>query len=144
VPWTSISFSLHQKEQTMTDSNTDFASTMEKWAAERDAENTEVRAALLAQLRALGVTEVTAEYEGYGDSGNVEDITLQPTEIVIPSELSSQLDEFAWAFAYQQHPGLENNDGGYGTLTWDIVKDSIDLDHADRFVDSTHSYHEGL
>jgi hypothetical protein len=144
VPWTSISFSLHQKEQTMTDSNTDFASTMEKWAAERDAENTEVRAALLAQLRALGVTEVTAEYEGYGDSGNVEDITLQPTEIAIPSELSSQLDEFAWAFAYQQHPGLENNDGGYGTLTWDIVKDSIDLDHADRFVDSTHSYHEGL
>jgi hypothetical protein len=32
----------------MTDTNTDFASTMEKWAAERDAENTETRAVLLA------------------------------------------------------------------------------------------------
>ena len=128
----------------MTDPNTDFASTMEKWAAERDAENKEVRAALLAQLRALGVTEVMAEYEGYGDSGNVEDITLQPTEIAIPSQLSSQLDDFAWAFAYQQHPCFENNEGGYGSLTWDLAKDSIDLDHADRFVDSTHSYHEGL
>jgi len=128
----------------MTDTNTDFASTMEKWAAERDAENTETRAALLVQLRALGVTEVTAEYEGYGDSGNVEDITLQPSGIALPSELSSQLDDFAWAFAYQQHPGFENNEGGYGTLAWDLTKDSIDLDHADRFVESTHSYHAGL
>lgn len=128
----------------MTDTNIDFASTMEKWAAERDAENAKVRAAMLVQLLALGVTEVTAEYEGYGDSGNVEDITLQPSGIVLPSELSSQLDEFAWGYAYQQHPGFENNDGGYGTLTWDITKDSIDIDHADRFVESTHSYHEGL
>ncbi len=63
---------------------------------------------------------------------------------MLPSELSSQLDEFAWAFAYQQHPGFENNDGGYGTLTWDLSNDSIHLDHADRFVESTHSYHEGL
>ena len=128
----------------MTDANTDFASTMEKWAAERDAENNEVRAALLAQLRALGVTEVTAEYEGYGDSGNVEDITLQPSGIALPSELSSQLEDFVWAFAYQQHPGFENNEGGYGTLTWDLTKDSMDLDHADRYIESIHSYHEGL
>ena len=69
----------------MTDTNTDFASTMEKWAAERDAENAETRAVLLAQLRALGITEVTAEYEGYGDSGNVEDITLQPSGSALPS-----------------------------------------------------------
>ncbi|WP_288960850.1 DUF6878 family protein [uncultured Sulfitobacter sp.] len=128
----------------MTDTNTNFASTMEKCAAERDAENAKTRAALLVQLRALGVTGVTAEYEGYGDSGNVEDITLQPSGIALPSELSSQLNAFAWGFAYQQHPGFENNEGGYGTLTWDLTHDSIDLDHADRFVESTHSYHEGL
>jgi len=128
----------------MTTTNTDFASTMEKWAAERDAENKEVRAKLLAQLRALGVTAVTAEYEGYGDSGNVEDVTLVPSDISLPADLANQLDDFAWGFAYQQHPGFENNDGGYGTLSWDLVKDSIDLDHADRFVDSSHSYHKGL
>jgi len=128
----------------MTDTNIDFASTMEEWAAERDAENAKTRSALLVQLRALGFTEVTAEYEGYGDSGNVEDINLQPRGSALPSELSNQLDEFAWGFAYQQHPGFENNDGGYGTLTWDLTNDSIDLDHADRYVESTHSYHEGL
>lgn len=74
----------------------------------------------------------------------ITDITLQPSGIALPTDLSSQLDEFTWAFAYQQHPGFENNEGGYGTLTWDLTKDGIDLDHADRFVDCTHSYHEGL
>ena len=114
---------------------------METWAAKRDVENKRVRAVLLAQLRILGITEVSAEYEGYGDSGNVEDITLQPSGTALLSELSGQLEDFAWALAYQQHPGFENNDGGYGTLTWDLLKDSINLDHADRFVVS---YHEGL
>ena len=128
----------------MTNTNTDFASIMETWAAKRDVENKRVRAVLLAQLRTLGVIEASAEYEGYGDSGNVEDIALQPSGVALPPELSGQLEDFAWALAYQQHPGFENNDGGYGTLTWDLVKDSIDLDHADLFVDSHHSYHEGL
>ena len=42
---------------------------METWAAKRDVENKRVRAVLLAQLRILGITEVSAEYEGYGESG---------------------------------------------------------------------------
>ena len=127
----------------MTNTNTDFASIIETWAAERDVENKRVRAVLLVQLRTLGITEAGAEYEGYGDSGNVE-YFLQPSGVALPPELSGQLEDFAWAFAYQQHPGFENNDGGYGTLTWDLLEDSIDLDHADRFVDTRHSYHEGL
>ncbi|WP_255519524.1 DUF6878 family protein [Alexandriicola marinus] len=32
----------------------------------------------------------------------------------------------------------------YGTLTWDIAADSITLDHADRYVECSHSYDEGL
>ena len=32
----------------------------------------------------------------------------------------------------------------YGTLTWDIALDSITLDHADRYVECSHSYDEGL
>ncbi|WP_342672154.1 DUF6878 family protein, partial [Neptunicoccus sediminis] len=40
--------------------------------------------------------------------------------------------------------GFENNEGGYGTLTWDIAADSITLDHADRYVECSHSYDEGL
>ena len=128
----------------MTEPQPNFVDTMEKWRVEREAEIKAARAALLSQLRALGVKEVTAEYEGYGDSGNVEDITLQPNGIALLPELSSKLEDFAWSFSYDQHPGFENNEGGYGTLTWDILADSITLDHADRYVECSRSYHEGL
>ncbi|GFE67224.1 DUF6878 family protein [Litoreibacter roseus] len=128
----------------MTKPQTDYTAMMEKWRLERETALKTARAELIAALRALGVTEVIAEYEGYGDSGNVEDITLQPNEVTLNEALSRQLEDFAWSVAYNQHPGFENNEGGYGTLTWDISADSITLDHADRYVECSHSHGEGL
>ncbi|MEM7670426.1 MAG: DUF6878 family protein, partial [Pseudomonadota bacterium] len=112
----------------MTNPKMDYSEMMEKWRIEREAALKTTRADLLAALRALGVTEVIAEYEGYGDSGNVEDITLQPNDLTPDSDLMRKLEDFAWSFAYNQHPGFENNEGGYGTLTWDVAGDSITLD----------------
>lgn len=45
-------------------------------AAQKKAEEArvETRTALLTELRALGVTLLEVQYEGYGDSGNVEDV----------------------------------------------------------------------
>ncbi|WP_068117765.1 DUF6878 family protein [Tropicimonas marinistellae] len=128
----------------MTDLQINFAETMAKWQAEREAVNKAARGELLPQLRALGIAEIVAEYEGYGDSGNIEDVTVQPAGIVLPNDLMTKLEDFAWSVAYHQHPGFENNEGGYGTLTWDIAADSITLDHADRHVECTHSHDEGL
>jgi hypothetical protein len=119
----------------MTNSETTFAEAMAKWQAEREAANKAARNELLPQLRGLGITEVTAEYEGYGDSGNIEDVTVQPVGIALPDDLATKLGDFAWSVAYHQHPGFENNEGGYGTLTWDVTADSIALDHADRYVE---------
>lgn len=128
----------------MTDLQMNFAETMARWQAEREAANKAARGELLPQLRALGITEVIAEYEGYGDSGNIEDVTVQPSGIALPDELCTKLGDFAWSVAYHQHPGFENNEGGYGTLTWDVTADSISLDHADRYVETSHSHDEGL
>ena len=58
--------------------------------------------------------------------------------------LLSVRSDFAWSLAYHHHPGFENNEGGYGTLTWDLRNDSITLNHADRYVECSHSYDEGL
>ena len=128
----------------MTDLQMNFAETMAKWQAEREAANRAARGELLPLLRSLGIAQVTAEYEGYGDSGNIEDVTVQPAGIALPEELCTKLGDFAWSVAYHQHPGFENNEGGYGTLTWDISADSIALDHADRYVECSHSRDEGL
>ena len=128
----------------MTDPQINFAETMAKWQAEREAANKAARSELLPQLRALRITEVVAEYEGYGDSGNIEDVTVQPAGIELPDDLVTKVGDFAWSVAYHHHPGFENNEGGYGTLTWDVTADSITLDHADRYVECTHTCDEGL
>ncbi|WP_282128005.1 DUF6878 family protein [Roseobacter litoralis] len=128
----------------MTKSQIDYTAMVEQWRVEREAANKATRTELIVVLRGLGITEVTAEYEGYGDSGNVEDVTLQPAGIDLPDDVSNRLEDFAWSVAYHQHPGFENNEGGYGTLTWDVTADSITLDHADRYVECSHSYDEGL
>jgi hypothetical protein len=123
----------------MTNPQIDYAALAAQWRAERETALKSTRAELIAQLRALGISEVTAEYEGYGDSGNVEDVIVQLLEPLITA-----VGDFAWSLAYHHHPGFENNEGGYGTLTWDITGDSITLDHADRYVECSHSYDEGL
>lgn len=128
----------------MTKPQIDYATILADWRAEREDALKATRNELLPQLRGLGITEVIAEYEGYGDSGNIEDVMVQPVGIALPDDLSTKLGDFAWSVAYHQHPGFENNEGGYGTLTWDVTADSIALDHADRYVECSHSRDEGL
>ena len=77
---------------------------------------------MIAHVRALGIGEVTAEYEGYGDSGNVEDVTVQPAEVQLPEPLATEVGDFAWSLAYHHHPGFEHHEGGYGTLTWTLQR----------------------
>ena len=128
----------------MTNPQIDYAALAAQWRAERETTLKASRAELLMQLCALGINEVIAEYEGYGDSGNVEDVKVQPAEVKLPEALVTAVGDFAWSLVYHHHPGFENNEGGYGTLTWDIAADSITLDHADRYVECSHSCDEGL
>lgn len=110
-------------------------------AAEQRAET---RAALLSELRALGVTSIEVQYEGYGDSGNVEDVVVTPDAITLTEELRRRVEDFGWDFAYALSPGFENNEGGYGELTWVLEVDKIDVSHSNRYVASETTDHEGL
>jgi hypothetical protein len=105
-------------------------------------EQCEERARLLAQLRALGAIELEAEYDGYGDSGNVEAITTVPD--LPKADTIPGLADFLWSVAYAEHPGFENNEGGGGTVTWDLTADRIDLDHFDNVVERVHSQSEDI
>jgi hypothetical protein len=105
-------------------------------------ERVEERARLLTELRSLGATQLEAEYDGYGDSGNVEAITTVPDLPKVNAVFG--LADFLWSVAYAKHPGFENNEGGGGTVTWDLVADRIDLDHYDNIVERVHSQSEDL
>ena len=105
-------------------------------------ERTEERARLLAALRALGVASLEADYDGYGDSGNVEAIRTEP-EVAKVDEMKG-LADFFWSVAYAEHPGFENNEGGGGTVTWDVAADRIDLDHYDNVIERVSSQSEDI
>lgn len=111
----------------------------EKRAAEK---RVETRAKLLTELRALGVTRIYMQYEGYADAGNVEHVEVAPNTSKLTDELRRRVEDFGWDFAYALKPGFEVNEGGDGELNWDVEADEIDVCHSTRYIETT--FHGGL
>ena len=117
-----------------------------KWKAEREKAREKLnaeRAGLLKALREKGVEEIEACYDGYADSGNVQRIEVTPDSVKL-GDLEARLADFVWGIAYNLHPGFEINDGGEGTLTWDVESDRINVDHADFYTARNEYSHEDV
>ena len=123
---------------------TDFYTQMLESQRRAAEQRVETRAALVTELRALDVTRIAVQYEGYGDSGNVEDVVVTPDTITLTEELRRRVEDFGWDFAYALIPGFENNEGGYGELTWSLEADKIDVSHSNRYIETNTTEHEGL
>jgi hypothetical protein len=101
-----------------------------------------LKKALLPHLTALGVASVTVCFEGYGDSGSIEEVTYlgaSNAEMPCPDAtikiegrdemtLSSAIEELAYSALELHHPGWEINDGAHGELLIDVAKASVQLD----------------
>lgn len=123
---------------------TDFYAQMLEAQQRATEQRVETRAALLTELRAIGATKIEVQYEGYGDSGNVEDVVVTPDTIALAEELRRRVEDFGWDFAYALSPGFENNEGGYGELIWSLETDKIDVSHSNRYIETNTTEHEGL
>lgn len=105
----------------------------------------ETRAELRKELIALGVDKATISYNGGGDEGNVEEVTLSATtEPDLSHTLYEKLSEWAWEFVIGYHSGFENNEGGFGSIIWDMTTGAITLDHNDYIEHSEQTLHEGV
>jgi len=122
------------------------------------------KAIVFDALAAAGLTRVTVEFDGEGDSGQINDITAYTGEA--PAELPSTslklqrapqnggdlrtaeatlrdaIETLCYDYLSQTHGGWENNDGAYGTFEFDVGKRSIHLDFNARFTDTTNSTHD--
>ena len=77
---------------------------------------------LLAQA---GITHLTARFDGFGDSGQIETITAEPEGIEISDELSQKLDDFL----LEQLPGgWEINAGSFGEFDIDVHEETVTVD----------------
>lgn len=95
------------------------------------------RAEVLEQLRELGVERVTAEYDGCGDSGQVDDPHFGSEKA--SGVLAAAVQELFYEVLEELHGGWELNEGSYGLFTWDVGTDGINLLHTMR-LDETEEH----
>lgn len=123
------------------------------------------KAELLNALALAGVTHVVVTFDGYGDSGQIEDVQVMagdddmvmPSAIVEISEavwgepepkrstvnLATAVESLAYDVLERTHGGWENNDGAYGEITFDVAGNAITLDYNERYT-ATENYNHGF
>jgi hypothetical protein len=130
----------------------------------RDAELQPInKTALFDALAAAGITIVVVTFDGYGDSGQIENVEAKAGEdlVALPSgqiEIASAvwdqadpertattvhdaIERLVFDFLGMPHDGWENSDGAYGDFTFDVAERTITLDYNERYVQSEYSQH---
>lgn len=120
---------------------------------------------LFNALEAAGIARVIVEFDGYGDSGQIESIQaddLQGRRVAMPAEtiayrrqdrgqdlaqtnghtLYDAVEAMAYACLAETHPGWENNDGADGSFIFETKTRTIHLEHNQRYTDTTTYEHE--
>jgi hypothetical protein len=146
----------------MTDN--EFAKVMKQYRDEQRERCASARGKMVQALKAAGVKSVEVEFDGYGDSGNVEGIAYTPPtdgkaevsdsphEVTDWSQgspertvrnytLDELVEEVCYSLLSSGHPGWEINDGSYGTFRIDPEADSISLTFNQR-IESVETYDE--
>ena len=135
--------------------------------AEHERRDAELRAvnktAVFDALAAAGITIVVVAFDGYGDSGQIENIEAKAgdevaalpsgeVEIVSANWGEAELDRttmtvhdaierLAYDFLQEAHDGWENSDGADGDFTFDVAERTISLDYNERRMESDYYHH---
>ena len=123
------------------------------------------KAALFDALSRAGITKVVVNFDGYGDSGQIEQVEaragddvlvglpLDQIEFVEPvygdpekverstHTVSEAIETLVYAFLEQTHDGWEDNDGAYGDFTFDVENRTITLDYNGRYTECLYYCH---
>lgn len=128
--------------------NTPLFSPLEAYYA-RERETLATQPAVRAELLQLGVVSVIAEYDGVGDSGQIEQIRYldgadPANAISVDEQTNERVEALLYALLNLRHGGWENNDGAYGSFNWDLASETIAHEHNQRYTDHETSLHEGF
>lgn len=121
------------------------------------------KAVLLDALALAGVAHVVVSFDGYGDSGQIENVEVRAGDDAIPmpegtiviaealwgqSEpqrstlaIATAVESLAYDVLERTHCGWENSDGAYGDITFDVAAQAIRLDYNERYTISEHYAH---
>lgn len=121
------------------------------------------KAALLNALALASVTRVVVSFDGYGDSGQIENVQAQAGDdsVTMPAaaieiaeaiwdqaepkrssvSIAAAVERLAYDVLERTHCGWENNDGAYGDIIFDIAEETITLDYNERYTASENHTH---
>ena len=105
---------------------------------------------LAARLKEIGVASVEVQYDGCGDSGQIETPICRDAQGDVVKlagrtpVTADQLCDFFYDLIQVRHSGWENNDGAFGELHWDLATDALRHTHNDCFTDYETTEHEGV
>ena len=131
-----------------TATSTGVASDWDAKRAARDRLHAELQsqnqAALFDALAAAGITLIVVTFDGYGDSGQIENIEAKAGDAVVampvgeveiaeaiwdqpepsrsPVSIADATERLAYDLLERTHCGWENNDGAYGDFTFDVAE----------------------
>lgn len=96
----------------------------------------ETKAALpIKDFKKRGIEKIIIYYDGYGDSGDVNDILISPSNDVEISKVEEGLlRDLAFQLLASRHGGWEINEGSNGSVTLDLQKGTIEHDHYTNYV----------
>lgn len=128
-----------------------------------DSIRPENKAAVFDVLAQAGVTSVEVIFDGYGDSGQIEDINAKagdkdvalpainvevaradwgsPDIVRLTHPLPQAIEQLAYDFLRETHAGWENNEGAYGDFHFDVTERSITLNYNERIETSEYTQH---
>lgn len=117
----------------------------------------------LAALADAGITLVVVTFDGYGDSGQIEDVAAKrgDTATELPAieiawlrcdwnthqhehdrvSLRHAIEAVVYDCLETTHQGWEINDGAFGEVTFDLAERTITLDYNERFTDREYFQH---
>ncbi|MBJ6721040.1 hypothetical protein I2750_12345 [Bacillus sp. PR5] len=121
------------------------------------------KATLFDALVFTGVTTIIVTFDGYGDSGQIEDVEVKAGDdnIAMPGAMiafaktvwgqsgperstvtiATAVENLAYDVLERTHGGWENNDGAYGEVIFDVAKREITLDYNERYTASENYMH---
>ena len=113
------------------------------------------KTAVFDALASANITSVTVEFDGEGDSGGIEHISASHEDKItklltvsvpchqvsfgddVPVLTQQTLREAVETLCYdclaQDNEGWENNDGAFGTFTFDVARQTIELEFNGRY-----------
>jgi hypothetical protein len=133
---------------------TDFKATYANYLARLAEDNDHNKKTVFDALEAAGVETVTVDFDGEGDSGNVDEPCFQGGKTdTAPSvtirvtsyrpdgfeeqtqTLPQAVETLCYGYLAQEHGGWENNEGAFGEFVFDVAGRTIRLEFKQRLME---------